>query len=253
MKKLSKFLLSPVKHIIGLGYGSCKCCGFHWNMVEPHSINVADGVGCFATCEDCWKNKSDEEIISAYNKMYDSWLLGDSHNESLTTEQIGFTREQMLSALKKELLQKKYKIMTKEEKQLLIKDLSARLPYGVKVGFKDSDLILKPKQYDIITGQLFARQIYPESSLSTTYGYFIHDYRPYLRPMSYMTEEECKEFGDLPTTIENVGETLPNVPYYIEVVRPEQLDWLNSHHFDYRGLIEKGLALEAPEDMYKTE
>ena len=33
----------------------------------------------------------------------------------------------------------------------------------------------------------------------------------------------------------------------------ELLDWLNAHHFDYRNLIGKGLALRAPEGMYKTE
>lgn len=82
-------------------------------------------------------------------------------------------------------------------------------------------------------------------------------FKPYLRPMSSMTEEECKELGDLPATIENVGETLPNIPYYIEVARPEQLDWLNAHHFDYRidpstgkTLIESDLAFEALEGMY---
>lgn len=110
MKSITRLLLSPLKNILGVGYGTCGCCGFHWNMVEPHTINITNDVGCFATCCDCWKNKSDEEIISAYNKMYDSWLLGDSHNESLTTEQIGFTREQMLSTLKKELLQKNIKL-----------------------------------------------------------------------------------------------------------------------------------------------
>lgn len=101
MKKLSRILLSPVKHIIGFGYGSCKCCGFHWNMVKSHITMVDEGVGCFATCEDCWENKNEEEIKDAYNKMYDSWL------NSLTAAQIGFTRKQMITALNKELLQKK--------------------------------------------------------------------------------------------------------------------------------------------------
>lgn len=71
----------------------------------------------------------------------------------------------------------------------------------------------------------------------------IESIKPYLSPMSSMTEEECKEFGELPAIIENVGETLPNVPYYIEVARPEQIDWLNKNMFDYRGLIEQDLAI----------
>ena len=86
--------------------------------------------------------------------------------------------------------------------------------------------------------------------ISLNYTVPLNDIKPYLRPLSSMTEEECKELGKLSAIIENVGETLPNAPYYIEVARPEQIDWLNAHHFDYRGLIEKGLALEALEGMY---
>ena len=56
---------------------------------------------------------------------------------------------------------------------------------------------------------------------------------PYLRPMSSMSEEEYQEFG-----------------YDVLRYTPREFDWLNAHHFDYRGLIEKGLALEAPEGMY---
>lgn len=148
--------------------------------------------------------------------------------------------------------------MTKEEKQLLLKDLCARLPYGVIVDYKENEFEFP--HWKIST-------IYPET-LDGWIGYYkrvgtgsqsgsrpfkIGEIKPYLRPMGSMTEEECKELGDLPATIENVGETLLNIPYYIEVARPEQLDWLNKNHFDYRGLIEKGLALEAPKNMYKTE
>ena len=61
--------------------------------------------------------------------------------------------------------------------------------------------------------------------------------------MSSMTEEECIELGNIKATIENISEVIPNVPYYIEVACSKQIDWLNSNHFDYRGLIEKGLAI----------
>lgn len=133
--------------------------------------------------------------------------------------------------------------MTQEEKELLLKDLSARLPYGVIVSIKELDSDRKPW-----FGELSCKDL----------DCFIHDVayesiKPYLRPMSSMTAEECKELGELSATIENVGETLPNTPYYIEVARPEQIDYLNACHFDYRGLIEKGLALEAPEGMYKEK
>ena len=63
----------------------------------------------------------------------------------------------------------------------------------------------------------------------------IENVRLYLRPMSSMTEEEEIYYNTVYTTLK----------FY------KKEDWLNAHHFDYRGLIEKGLALEAPEGMYK--
>ena len=145
--------------------------------------------------------------------------------------------------------------MTKEEKQLLIKDFSARLPYGVKAearGWdeeKEGEVLVPVTVYSVNTdGYVY----FADNDYDITYC-SVDACRLCLRPMSSMTEEECKELGELSATIENVGETLPNVPYYIEVARPEQIDWLLAHHFDVRGLIPKGLAIEAPEDMYKTE
>ena len=70
----------------------------------------------------------------------------------------------------------------------------------------------------------------------------IEEIKLYLRPMSSMTEEES-------TTYEYSFLYSNDLRIYAE----EYIDWLNAHHFDYRGLIEKGLALEAPEGMYKTE
>ncbi len=63
------------------------------------------------------------------------------------------------------------------------------------------------------------------------------EFKPYLRPMSSMTKEELKEY-------ENARDD-----WYDDL---KTYDWLLAHHFDYRGLIEKGLALEAPERMYKN-
>ena len=112
--------------------------------------------------------------------------------------------------------------MTQEEKQLLLKDLCARLPYGVKVKNVKNN-------FDINNFNHNAEEI----------KFLIEEYniKPYLRPLSSMTEEEKKESGEL---------------YKRNTGMWDDLDWLNAHHFDYRGLIEKGLALEAPEDMYKT-
>ncbi len=78
----------------------------------------------------------------------------------------------------------------------------------------------------------------------------ISDCKPYLRPMSSMTEEEENEFFQINFTgsDSDIYGKLFNVPYADEVI-----NWLNAHHFDYRGLIPMGLALEAPKDMYKFD
>ena len=113
--------------------------------------------------------------------------------------------------------------MTQEEKELLLKDLCGRLPYGVmglihNVNCDDYNISIVGGDID-----LFSR-------------HFI-SIKPYLRPMSSMTEEEKIDY-----------QAFFN---YDGVEYPEEyIDWLNAHHFDYRGLIEKGLALEAPEGMY---
>lgn len=116
--------------------------------------------------------------------------------------------------------------MTQEEKDLLLKDICCRLPYEI--------ILLSPNgkttyQTDGNTG----------AELLVEEGW-----KPYLRPMSSMTEEESKEFGLLQTDFYTDGFLYP-------IAALNLIDWLNAHHFDYRGLIPKGLALEAPEGMYK--
>ena len=116
--------------------------------------------------------------------------------------------------------------MTQEEKQLLLKDLCARLPYGVKFQEKDSNV------YILDAANYFALQV--EDMV----------FKPYLRPMSSMTEDERIEFERLSFVYDTSDGSM--------LFSEKGLDWLNAHHFDYRGLIEKGLALEAPEDMYNS-
>lgn len=72
----------------------------------------------------------------------------------------------------------------------------------------------------------------------------IDNIRPYLRPMSSMTEEEKNEDAMF-------FRAFSCSMYEREAV--ERNDWLNEHHFDYRGLIPMGLALAAPEDMYNIK
>ena len=133
-------------------------------------------------------------------------------------------------------------VMTQEEKQLLFKDLCGRLPYGVicKLSAKDANVSITEKLY---LGGL-------EHFIFGTM-----DVLPYLRPMSSMTEEE-KEYIKNRWCYNDWDIDGPSSLWRekIDVEDAEGIiDYFNEHHFDYRGLIEKGLALEAPEGMYKTE
>lgn len=122
--------------------------------------------------------------------------------------------------------------MTENEKQLILKDLCARLPYGTI--------------YNDIHGDSIVTYIDLEEACVYLPDFDecrgIDDIKPYLRPMSSMTKEENTKY--------EYGFLYSND---LQIYAEEYIDWLNEHHFDYRGLIEKGLALEAPADMYKTE
>lgn len=132
--------------------------------------------------------------------------------------------------------------MTQEEKQLLIKDLCARLPYGLKISIKDD--YLQKMVDDILCA-------YHIGGIS--YNLESRNLKPYLRSMSSMTKEEFDEYMHF-TKHSWEGIDKEEDDYYVKVKdRDVYFDWLLEHHFDYRGLIEKGLALEAKEGMYKTE
>ena len=140
--------------------------------------------------------------------------------------------------------------MTQEEKQLLLKDLSGRLPYDLWVEYDGNDYVA--------TGYGHGRVSLLPSVFSSVGGPYplVEEVKPYLHSMSSMTEEErrylLEELG-FDEDLEN-GELNDFGSYVCRNVNVLPLfDWLNAHHFDYRGLIENGLALEAPEGMYKTE
>lgn len=143
--------------------------------------------------------------------------------------------------------------MNREDKQLLLKDLCARLPYGVILnalykgdeGWKWEDTCLLGIYKD--------EQVYLDNGWIT----YIEDIKPYLRSMSSITEEEkealvdkfnhnfiVNKYGDLESVYKLDRETA----YYEAESMSDWLDWLNSHHFDYHGLIPKGLALEVTEE-----
>ena len=131
--------------------------------------------------------------------------------------------------------------MTQEDKDLLLKDLCARLPYGVKLGFYAS----ATKQTHICTLLGLEPQEDEPIIAKTENGSFYMlagNVKPYLFPMSSMTEEQKKELED--TLIEMELKAISDEIKHVDVAAYE-IDFYNKHHIDYRGLIEKGLALDA--------
>ena len=121
--------------------------------------------------------------------------------------------------------------MTQEEKELLLKDLCARLPYGVicnRLGHNKKLLSISP--YKVYCLEFDNGEYMPSE-------YKVEDIKPYLRPMSSMTEKEDWKYNYIKENHTNW----------------EAYDYINSIHIDYRGLIPRGLALEAPEGMYDTK
>ena len=131
--------------------------------------------------------------------------------------------------------------MAQEEKDLLLKDLCARLPYGVKLRYVE-DLVVKKESHTITLNNIYLEHIINGDA----------DIKPYLRSMSDMTEDERKYITDKCgfTTMGPIGGEFALV---IPVIATEWLiDFYNSHHMDWRGLIPMGLALEAKEGMYNN-
>ena len=146
--------------------------------------------------------------------------------------------------------------MTEQDKQLLLQDLCARLPYFVYIQIEDKT---EPEPLNsFMDDDGFWFQLYDENGIGE--GYNVEQIKPYLRPMSSMTEEEKKSFQDACKKDMEIAldeydrEFSSEFDTYAPLLSGyHKIDWLNSHHFDYRNLIEKGLALPAPENMYKID
>lgn len=113
--------------------------------------------------------------------------------------------------------------MINNDKELLLKDLCARLPYGVKLQFNHiitSPAILKGINKDFIECDIAACEL--------------EDVKPYLFPLSSITEEQEKELNNYLTTDKK-----------IMMGSVKEIDWLYKHHFDVHNLIHYGLAIDA--------
>ena len=150
--------------------------------------------------------------------------------------------------------------MTQEEKELLLRDLCARLPYGVKCQIdydneEDTDLGIERYRDDRIVSVCTETE---EIGLYEASEYFYPEYiKPYLFPLSSITKEMMEEpniygFFKYRDTIANVGHleskngVSEEIYTYIDIESVSVLiEFFHSHHIDYRGLIEKGLAIDA--------
>lgn len=147
--------------------------------------------------------------------------------------------------------------MTQEEKHLLLKDICARLPYGVIVDYKENEFEIPHWKITTIYPDTFDGWIGYDKrvgagSESGSRPFKIGEVKPYLRPMSSMTEEEKKVVCSMNMISDTeLNDRLNYQRMYAQSYIIETFDYFNAHHFDYRGLIEKGLAIEAPEGMYK--
>lgn len=141
--------------------------------------------------------------------------------------------------------------MTQKDKQLLLKDICARLPYGVlgqceidasydtefetipqthkfqavAYGFNEDSLFVSPMIENQDELEIANEEI--------ANGVYVFDFKPYLFPLSSMTKEQKDEY-------QYITERWMNDPAYSI---SDSIDWLNKNNFDYRGLIEKGLAI----------
>ena len=119
--------------------------------------------------------------------------------------------------------------MTQENKELLLKDICARLPYNVicQVEFKENG---KYNSKVMLLSGIFTDEAYFTTKGGSIYS---NEYKPYLFPLSSMTEEQEEECQQIKHS------------YYFDDDSFVLFDWYNKNHFDYRSLIEKGLAINA--------
>ena len=137
--------------------------------------------------------------------------------------------------------------MTRDDKELLLTDLGARLLYGIILYDE-----YRKKDYEL-------KSLDANGFIDYDLANSITHIKPYLRPMSSMTEEERMKFTKLfdkwrdDELFDYIEEGVEFSIWKYNGISPVVFDWLNKNHFDYRGLIPMGLALEAPSNMYNIK
>jgi len=151
--------------------------------------------------------------------------------------------------------------MLLEEKRLLFDDLCGRLRHGVKCSIYRVDDVCFGWRDAVFSGAVFLNdemtdfELYFDGAGLTTV-HSMQNVRPYLRSIRSITEEEERELNGCLQEIHDFSFRNDELlePIQLEEKLPSKMqDFFNAHHFDYRGLIGKGLAIEAPEEMYQTK
>ena len=133
--------------------------------------------------------------------------------------------------------------MTTEDKLLLVQDLCARIPYGVQV--QHTTTKISGTLHDVIVYPFYNKNgiIYDIEAVTDFFGecdyVYLEYFKPYLFPMSSMTDKQKKEF--------ELSFDLNYASAYSQELQiaSNMIKWLNKNHFDYNGLIDKGLAIDA--------
>ena len=133
--------------------------------------------------------------------------------------------------------------MTQEQKQLLLQDLCARLPYGVKISVpswdeRELEYIDRVDVLYSVNGDEYIK------SVNEDYDFSLEEVKPYLFPLSSMTEEQKKEYNSIIYS----GIELHSERYYdvIDIDEIESLEeFYNKNHLDFRGLIRMDMAIDA--------
>ena len=135
--------------------------------------------------------------------------------------------------------------MTKEQKDLLLKDLCARLPYSVKISVqswdeREMEYVDKVDVLYSVNGDEYIK------STNEDYDFSLEEVKPYLFPLSSMTDEQKKEYNrwkhEIPVSHYEYGDVVEEIELFDS---PESFEYLIENHFDYHGLIPMGLANDA--------
>ena len=126
--------------------------------------------------------------------------------------------------------------MTQEQKELLVKDLCGRLPYRVKVQIKNEIAVLD----SICDDDGYHFNFIGEDREGVNIG----NIKPYLFPLSSMTEEQCYELSSIRSGFQDCWKYI-KTPIPLSICNFAQIDWFHKNHLDYLGLIPMGLAIDA--------